>query len=546
MPVPSFRERWGPTLALIAAFLGWLFDGFEMGIFALVARAALGELLGPSATEADIGRWNGVVQSCFLVGAAAGGVLFGWLGDRIGRVRAMALSILTYSLCTGLCGLAGSALQIAVYRFIAALGMGGEWALGVALVMEVWPNQSRGWLAGVIGAASNVGFAVVAVIGLVLNSLVGEIRVWFDWLGVAPEWTAWLVGPTGWRLLMFAGATPAVLTFLVRLFVPESAKWEAEERAGATSHWATADLLGVLLGAAGACVIIVVWAEPYSTGIRVLVTLAGLIIAALGCMYPVIRYLQRAHAVGMAADGNLPLRRMILGACLSGVALLGTWGSITWAPVWVDQMVGKLDPSARFVLQFWSASGAVLGTVLAAQAGHRLGRRITYIGMCLTALGATYLLFLGTPGTIPTLHTIMHRGGTDVLTGAAVAASQDLVNVVPLAALLARPRPEAMIGLGWTFLTTAFFAGCFVGSFYGWLALYLPELFPTRVRSICQGFSYNFGRILAAIGTLQTGNLFALFDNSYSRACVTISLVYLLGIIVIWWAPETKGKPLPD
>jgi hypothetical protein len=95
----------------------------------------------------------------FLVGAATGGVLFGWLGDRIGRVRAMSLSVITYAVFTGLCGLAAAPWQIAILRFIAALGMGGEWSLGVALVMEVWPNRSRGLMAGLIGAAANVGSA---------------------------------------------------------------------------------------------------------------------------------------------------------------------------------------------------------------------------------------------------------------------------------------------------------------------------------------------------------------------------------------------------
>ena len=107
-----------------------------------------------------------------IIGAATGGVFFGWLGDRIGRVRAMALSILTYALFTGLCGLAGEAWHIAVLRFIASLGMGGEWALGVALVTELWPDRSRAFLAGLIGAAANVGMLLVGLLSLVLVSFI--------------------------------------------------------------------------------------------------------------------------------------------------------------------------------------------------------------------------------------------------------------------------------------------------------------------------------------------------------------------------------------
>src|SRR5262249_56229546 len=99
-----------------------------------------------------------------LVGAATGGVLFGWLGDRVGRVRAMTLSVLTYSVFTGAGGLAAEAWQLGLLRFIAALGMGGEWSLGVALVMEVWPNRSRAFMAGPIGAAGHVGYMIVGVL----------------------------------------------------------------------------------------------------------------------------------------------------------------------------------------------------------------------------------------------------------------------------------------------------------------------------------------------------------------------------------------------
>src|SRR5205823_5985340 len=119
--------------------------------------------------EGVIDRWFGVVIAGFLVGAATGGVLFGWLGDRLGRVRAMTLSVLTYSIFSGLCGFATEAWHMAVLRFLSALGMGGEWSLGVALVMELWADQSRAVLAGLIGAAANVGYLLVAVVFLGLR-----------------------------------------------------------------------------------------------------------------------------------------------------------------------------------------------------------------------------------------------------------------------------------------------------------------------------------------------------------------------------------------
>src|SRR5262249_17928101 len=151
------------------------FDGLEQGLFPLAGRPALQELLGakwleanpgftapPPTLEQDIGRWFAVGTACFLIGAATGGVLFGWRGERIGRVRAMTLSVLTYAVFSGLCTFVGSAEQLVVLRFLSALGMGGEWSLGVALVMEVWPDKSRSLLAGFIGAAANAGYLLLS------------------------------------------------------------------------------------------------------------------------------------------------------------------------------------------------------------------------------------------------------------------------------------------------------------------------------------------------------------------------------------------------
>src|SRR5689334_3853179 len=164
----------GAWLALAAALLGWLFDGAEMGVFSLVGRPALIDLMG-TRDDKVIALWLGVITATFLVGAATGGVLFGWLGDRIGRVRAMTLSVFTYAVFTGLCGLAFAPWQVGLLRFIAALGMGGEWSLGVALVMEVWPNRSRAFMAGLIGAAANVGYLLVGCVGLMLAAVLSQL-----------------------------------------------------------------------------------------------------------------------------------------------------------------------------------------------------------------------------------------------------------------------------------------------------------------------------------------------------------------------------------
>ena len=234
------------NLALVAALLGWMFDGFEMGLFPIVARPVLRDLLGPGVDESLVGQWYGIITAGFLVGAAAGGVLFGRLGDRVGRVRAMTLSILVYAGCSGLCAFAAAPWQLAGLRFVSALGMGGEWALGVALVMELFADTPRGRLAGMIGAAGNLGYVVVALLALSLHEL---------------PTVAW-AGTDNWRLLLLAGVLPAGLTLFIRLFVPESGKWEEVRDTGATRQWSRGDFVSIAIGTLAGVTIVVLWRCP--------------------------------------------------------------------------------------------------------------------------------------------------------------------------------------------------------------------------------------------------------------------------------------------
>jgi MFS family permease len=403
---------------LIAAFLGWMFDGLEMGLFPLIARPALQQMQtshGLVATDAFVGLWMGYATAAFLLGAALGGVVFGWLGDKIGRVKAMSLSILCYSLFTGLIYFATEPWHLAAVRFVAALGMGGEWSLGVALVMEVWPEKHRPLMAGIIGAAANVGFALIAVVGMFFK-----------------------VTTDSWRWIALVGAAPALLTFVIRLFVPESEKWHA---AVAASPGKTRPLTEIL---------------------------------------------------------SMPLlKHTLIAIMLSSIALIGTWGSVQWLPLWADKLAGAADPTAKAYTGCASAIGAVVGCLLGAWFGGFVTRRVGYFLLCLGSLVTCQWLFRG------------------------------------------------FDSYGASFLAMTFVVGGLTAAFYGWLPLYLPELFPTRVRATGQGLSYNAGRILAAVGALQMGSLMQTFQGSYARAGEIITLIYVVGLAVIWLAPETKGKPLP-
>ena len=492
------RAQW---MVLIAAFLGWMFDGFEMGLFPLIGGAALGDLLGPNSPPGDAAKWFGSIIAVFLVGAATGGVLFGWLGDKIGRVKAMSLSIFTYAIFTGLCGFATEAWHISALRFVASLGMGGEWSLGVALVNEIWPGKSRALVAGLIGAAANVGFLLVGVLSLVLVSFIGGIKEFMLGVGLSEAIISKLMDNSAWRFLMISGAFPALLIFFIRLFVPESKKWEAERDRGATGHWANQDLLGVLVGCLAALAIIWAWspAGP-AAGLAVVITVVGLGITLMGYLFPVRKYLARAAVAGnlRGMDGKHIVRMMIFGAGLAGVALLGTWGSIQWAPRWAAQMAPDPLQHAKEYTQIVSATGAIVGTIVAALVAGRFGRRITYTLICFGSIASCLFLY------------------------------------------------QANTTFGPMFLVSMFFAGLLTAAFYGFFPLYLPELFPTAVRATCQGFAYNFGRILAAVGGLQTATLMGMFGNSFAKAGSALAAIYLIGVFIVWLGPETKGKELPD
>ena len=321
-----------------------MFDGMEMGLFPLVGKDALRELLHADASPDAVDRWYGITLACFLVGAATGGVLFGWLGDKIGRVRAMTVSILLYSLCSGLSAASQSTEQLAFLRFLGALGMGGEWALGVALVMELWPGASRALMAGLIGAFGNFGYLICGGILYGMNHTTpGQLHEWLMGVGFPAGWATSLTANRNWRLLMLVGAIPAFLTMVIRFFVPESEKWTREKEAGKASHWSERDLIGVVVGAAAAGGVIALWAIPpekLALWVRLAGSLVGLVVVVLG-------YCTQRKWIPLALRSHIASRmtlgRMLLAAGLSGVCRCSGRGRVD-----VDVPVGRQTPGRGY------------------------------------------------------------------------------------------------------------------------------------------------------------------------------------------------------
>ena len=160
----SFRKR-RASPCLSAAFLGLLFDGFELGLMPVASRSVTQSLLGTNYTEVDNVRWFARFTAALMLGAAVGGSLLGNLGDRIGRARAMGVSVLIYSIFAGLGAFVTSCNEMLALRFLVGLGVGGMWPNGVALVAESWPDAARPTVAGILGAGINVGILGLSQLG---------------------------------------------------------------------------------------------------------------------------------------------------------------------------------------------------------------------------------------------------------------------------------------------------------------------------------------------------------------------------------------------
>jgi MFS family permease len=440
-----------------AAFLAWMFAGLELSMFVLVGRAAILDVLMAGGASTDpklVGQWFTWYQGAIMLGAAAGGFAFGWLGDRHGRTRAMAGAVLCYSVATGSSYLVGNLWVFLVLRFIVGMGIGGVWPNAVSLVAEAWPNASRPFLAGLLGTAANFGFVLLGSLALV-----------------------WLVTPQTWRWVPLFGTLPLLMGIWMIAMVPESPKWLASRKSSVET--ATARPAGNPLAT--------IFRPPLLTR-----TLLGILLGAI----PVI---------GTSANGNWLVfwsDHVAEDQAKQRATAAPTPGdtSANAAPTAENKSAKPpaADPRKKAITQIQRSGGGIFGSLLGGWIASLVGRRLTYFLISFFAFAlSTYIFGFMTP-------------------------------------------MDAHFGL-FTFLLG------FIGvTYFGWLPLYLPELFPTAVRSTGTGVSFNSGRIIAAVVVLGASALITLFRGDFARVGLWTGAVYAAGMLVILLAPSTEAKKLED
>ena len=428
------------------ATLAWMFDCLDQQLFLLGRNGAMKALLPPGS---DLKLYGGYATAIFVAGWATGGLIFGALGDRFGRAKMLTMTVLLYSVCTGLSAFSKGWVDFAIYRFVTGLGVGGVFGLAVTLVADSLPERSRSGALGTLQALSAVGNVTAATIAISFGNLEGNL----------------IPAGMSWKYMFLIGALPAFLCVFLQIRLKEPEKWVQARAAG--------KLTGAKFGS-------------------------------------------YASLFGEARWRKSALLGMIL--CVAGV--VGLWGIGFFSPELVGDVIERsLKKEGVAPEQIASAKtrwigvnmmvqniGAFIGMLAFTKAAQRWGRKKAFAVGFLAA-------FVATIGYFQYFDSL-----ADIWMSALMGACQ--------------------LGL---------FAG---------FAIYLPELFPLRLRSTGTSFCYNVGRFIAASGPFTLGHLQASLAAgattpdaklaAFRAAASYLSLIFLAGIAVLFFLPETKGKPLPE
>ena len=440
------------------ASLAWMFDCLDQQLFILARDNAIKALSVAGTSGPELKSLSGWAQSIFVAGWALGGLIFGSVGDRIGRAKTLSITVLIYSLCTGLSAFSRDVTEFMIYRALTGLGVGGVFGLAVALVADSLPELARPKALGLLQALSAVGNVTA---GLIAMSL------------------AEMDPMNSWKYLFWIGAAPAFLCIFIMFRLKEPVKWVAARDASRLAGGKAMGSYGSLFGE-------VQWRRP----------------AILG---------------------------MIL--CVSGV--VGLWGVGFFSGALIGPAIENalkaqnpaITPAALAAgKQWWTAAnlivqniGAFFGMILFAKLAHRYGRKTIFAFGFIAAFAATIFFYQN------------FQTKADIwMTG--------------------------LMG----FCQLSIFAG---------FAIYLPELFPTRLRSTGVSFCYNVGRFIAATGPITLGGLQKYLSEkavaalpttadalskadaqltAFRSAACWLACIYVIGLLVLPFLPETKGRPMPE
>lgn len=536
-------------LVVLLATSGWLFDCMGQRIFVLSREPALKELLGAAVSDNTVRNWGGTATALMMVGWATGGILFGLMSDRYGRVKAMISTLLAYTVFSGLSGFARTGLEFLVYRLLFGLGVGGMFGAATTLVAESVPPRVRTFALGSMQALSAGGTMLASALSL----------------GITPGQENYWGGFSGWQVLCFAGVCPALLAAPMGLILKEPEPWkrakaEASTAGGGKSVGSMADLfrnprwrrgmiVGVCLGVAGMaglwgiaffspelittafknrplqpeeilkpaelCAALQAGANPAAALIRA--KLGPEMRRELDAMPPA-REIPAAMREAIRQDLNRLIQRerlydteaFKLVALKKGTKNLAESARGTREAgdmVFLNrQLVEQVFPGTLLELQktigkmrsrgtMLQDVGAVLGMFTFTFAASYFNRRMAFLGAFLLCLGAVAFVFYS------------------------LKSATDVYWMLPL--------------MG--FATLSVFAG---------YSIYFPELFPTRLRGTGVGLCYNTVRYLTAPFPFLLGWLGTRVP--FRTVAVWMCSVYVIGLVALIWAPETKGQPLPE
>lgn len=562
---PWYRQLTGyHWFVLSVCTAGWLFDCLDQQLFLLARQPAVAELSRSAETDAAVAEWGGYATSIMLIGWAAGGIIFGIMGDKIGRARTMVFTILVYSVFTGLCGLSYTIYDFLILRFITGLGVGGQFAVGVALAAETMPDKARAPALGFLQAVSALGNVTAAVVSIVLSSMRH----------------AGIIEQTPWRWMFAVGVIPAFLAFVVFRYLEEPEKWKhsvdsegKKVKAGSfselfgTPRWRKNVIVGMILATAG---VVGLWGigffsidlnrsvfrhamEDRFRGegsavddqmmVRILLRSPDLRMKEL-----IHRNIQPQDLLSLTASDQDPRQITACVVSLAGRAELAKGEPLTTDTVLAAlakererQKEEPLSGEERSRIQAYLEGGITAAETEFSEIVDRLVERKRKINYNVGWWGGiTSLLFnVGAFFGMYSFSLVTQRIGRRPT----FAIFFTFAYFTTVIAFVFMDRPSEVF---WMVPLMGFFQL----SVFGGYAIYFPELFPTRLRSTGVSFCYNIGRVVAALGPmalgLLTSRVFVGFDEPMRPAGVAMCSIFLIGIVILRFAPETKDQPLPE